>query len=437
MNRDVVFERGLPQAIEAEKLVLGAVIADDSLWRDVAGALSSDDFSLEKHKRIFMRCSDLALRGEPIDRITLVSELMNKGQLESVDGLSYVISLDEGMPQISNLEAYVRMVQDAALLRRAIFGCNSLMQECLKRADDTPAILSRLGRLAKDLESQLADTSALVNPEQIFQSAGTSGMFSDGRTAWLPTPWPRLNQLIGGFEPGQMVVVGGRPGTGKSVFLGQCAWEAALDGKQVVILSLEMSDVSIVQRFIATRAGIALHRVRSGQMDAEQRQAAQLALHQACETKSLRVADKLYTIAAIRAALCKAAAKQRIDMIVIDYLQLLSTGNGKTGLVEEVTQISRSIKLLAVEFECPVLIGSQLSRESEKDNREPRLSDLRNCGAIEQDSDTVIFPHILRQQEDPDTQTPRVEFIVAKQRNGRCGRVPMTFEKPFVRFSEA
>jgi replicative DNA helicase len=386
MAADLLFKRGLPVALDAERLILGMLLLDGGRWREVAGALSVEDFSLEVNRRIFSSMEALVQRGQRIDRVTVADELMKQGRLESIGGLTYLVSLDEGIPEIPNMDSYVRMTQDAAILRRAIVGCESLMQECLSRANDTPAILARLARLAKDLEGQLADTSAMETPDQIVQVAGACSIFADGHKVWLPTPWPRLNQLIGGFEPGQMVVVGGRPGSGKSVFMGQCAWDAALSGKQTVIVSLEMSQVSIIQRFISTRGGIALHRVRSGQMDQDQRGVAQMALYEAVETGTLRIADKLYTVPAIRAALARLAAKQKIEFIVIDYLQLLTTGNGRHSLVEEVTQISRAIKLLAVEFECPVLIGSQLSRESEKENREPRLSDLRNSGCLHGES---------------------------------------------------
>lgn len=435
MTPDLILDRGMPEADFAERLVLGSVMLDANLWPLVSGALSPSDFAIEKHKRIFARMEDLAKRGEPIDRVTLIDELMRQKQLESVNGLPYVLGLDQDLPVIVNLDAYVRRVQDAATLRRAIVGCQGLINECLSRSSETPEILSGLERLSRDLQSELGKSTVLSSPAQVFEAAGVGGIFSDGRTAWIKTPWERLNNLIGGFEAGQMIVVGGRPGSGKSVFLNQCAWAASEAGKKAVIVSLEMSNASLLRRFIASRASVALHRVRSGHMDADQRQNAQEALYSATENGNIRMADKLFTVPAIRAALSRMAAREKIDLIVIDYLQLLTSGNARQSLTEEVTQISRAVKLLAVEFGCPVLIGSQLSRESEKENREPRLSDLRNSGSLEQDADTVIFPNPTKIQ-DPDSVDLRVEFIVAKQRDGRIGRVPMTFERPYVRFSE-
>jgi replicative DNA helicase len=435
MQPDLILERGMPAAVDAERYVLGSVMLDSQQWRDISGALTAGDFSIEKHRRIYGRMEDLAKRGEPIDRVTLCAELMKACQLESVDGLSYLVSLDEGLPEITNIDAYVRMIQDAAILRRAIVGCQSLMNECLSRASETPEILSGLERLSRDLQGELGKSTTLSSPAQVFQSAGVGGIFADGRTAWIKTPWERLNNLINGFEAGQMIVIGGRPGSGKSVFLNQCAWTVSETGKKAVIISLEMSNASLLRRYIASRASVALHRVRSGHMDQDQRQNAQAALFDATENPNLRMADKLFTVPAIRAALSRMAAREKIDLIVIDYLQLLTTGNARQSLTEEVTQISRAVKLLAVEFGCPVLIGSQLSRESEKEGREPRLSDLRNSGSLEQDADTVIFPHPSKIQ-DTESVDLRVEFIVAKQRDGRIGRVPMTFERPYVRFSE-
>lgn len=434
--KDMVFERGLPQCIEAEKMILGSLILDGSRWREIDGALELADFALEKHRRIFARMVEMQEHGQPIDRITIAGALMKHGELESIDGLGYLVSLDDGLPAIPNLDAYVRMIQDAAVKRRAILGCNALIEECITASDETPAILGRLERLSRDLQGELSTSRTLSNPEEIFGEVGTAGIFAEGGAAgMIAPPWKSMLTLISGFEPGQMIIVAGRPGTGKSVFLSQCAWDCARSGKNAVILSLEMTKASLLQRFVASRASLPLHRVRGGRLDRFERERAQNALHDAVETPTLRIADKLHTIPAIRPALARLAVRKKIDLIVIDYIQLLTTGSSRQTLREEITQISRAVKLMAGEFECPVLVGSQMSREIDKDSREPRLSDLRESGSLEQDADIVIFPHASKQQ-DPDDLNTRVEFIVAKQRNGRCGRVPMIFERPFVRFSE-
>ena len=422
----------LPGNIDAEALILGSVMLNGDLFAEVSAALTPSDFSLEVHRRIFHRMNDLAQRGEPIDRVTVASELNRAGQLDSVGGLSYLISLDEHLPEITHLDAYIRMIQDAGILRRAAAGCQELLNNCLSRAAQAPDVLQRIGRLAADLEGCLVEQTSLASPTAILGQASISDLMGDGARKWLPTPWDRLNGMIGGFEPGQMIIIGGRPGSGKSVFLWQCCYDAAALGRKVAMISLEMTNESLIQRYIAANAAIPLHRLRNGSLDQEGRYRAQQALAGICELQELRMAERLFTIPSIRASLTRGAAKRPWDLIAIDYLQLLASGRSRN-LVEEISEISRAIKLLAVEFGCPVLIGSQLSRESEKEGREPRLSDLRQCGSLEQDADTVIFPHPLREQ-DPESPNLRVEFIVAKQRNGRTGRVPATFEKPYVRF---
>lgn len=433
-KKNSIETRGLPANLDLERMVLGALMLQPNRWREISATITAGDFSIEKHRKIYGRMGDLADRGEVIDRVTLANELMHAGQLESVDGLSYVVSLDEGLPEIFHLESYAAELRELSLRRRALIGCASLQEQCAS-GEAATEIVSQLEHMARELTSELSTGDLMQTPGSVIDLAGASGVFGDGRSNFLSTPWPRLNQLIGGFEPGQAVVVGGRPGSGKSVFLCQCAYEAALAGKTVALFSLEMSSLSLIQRFISSRAGVPLHRVRSGSMDQEQRALAQASLFEISEISTLRLGDKLYTMPAIRAAAAKLSSDRKLDLIVIDYLQLLVSGQQRS-LVEEVTQISRAVKLLAVEFGVPVLVGSQLSRESEKENREPRLSDLRNSGSLEQDADTVIFPHPVKIQ-DPDSQYTAVEFIVAKQRNGRTGRVPITFERPYVRFTEA
>lgn len=430
---DMIFENGMPANTDAERCILGAAVLDRNRWRDISMALAPEDFSLNKHRVIFVTMKELEESGQGIDRVTLANSLFKSGKLESVDGLTYLVSLDEGLPDIINLESYIKIVQDASLLRKAIVGCQAVMQECLSRGSEAPEIIQRLSRITDELQGSIVDNSDFVGGEQIVSEEGLTGVFQEGKEPWMRTPWSRLNQLIGGFEKGQMVLIGGRPSTGKTVILCQCAYDAALEGKNVAFVSIEMRNVAMVQRWVAARAGVPLHKLRGGGMDQEQRGRAAEHLHEYTSMPNLLLTDKTYTTSAVRASLCRANAKRQIDLIVIDYLQLLM-GESRGGRVEEASRVSRALKLLSHEFECTVIIGSQLSRDNDRESREPRLSDLRESGCLEQDADLVIFPHALKVQEKP--ETPRVEFIVAKNRNGRTGRVPMTFQKPYVRFVE-
>jgi len=432
---EVEQSRPLPANLDAERLVLGSVLLNGDLFAPVSAALTPDDFSIVKHWRIFARMAELAARGERIDRVMVAGELMKVGQLESVGGLSYLCSLDEGLPEIANLDGYVRIVQDKAVLRRCAFACQATLDEALSRGGESAAVVGRLRTLADSLRDCIA-SGDIPNVAEAVQIAGPAEIFGEGHSVLVRTPWRGLNQIVGGFERGQMVVIGARPSMGKTVMACQIAVHAAEQGKQAAIFSLEMSNVALIQRFIASSAGIPLYSVRGGHMDAMERARAQMALAGVCDMENLALADKAYTIPAIRAALARLSRKRKPDVVVIDYLQLLNPVGRHSNRVAEITEISRGVKLLSQEFDCALVVASQLSRESEKENREPRLSDLRDSGSIEQDADLVIFPHRIPGQEAEERHV-RSEFIVAKQRNGRLGRVPVVFEKPFVRFTES
>jgi replicative DNA helicase len=433
MKTETIWERGLPADEMAEKVVLGALLTEN----DTAGilaALSPDDFSHNANSRVFRAAGAIAERGEAVDRLTVASELTKSAELQSVGGLSYLLDLDSsGLPG-ANVESWVRIVQDKAQLRRAIMGCSAAVEECLTGAVNASEAIAKLESLTKRLQEKAPTQSELMSVGAMAEKAGISAIFGDGTDSRITTPWQGLNQIIGGFEPGDLVVVGARPSMGKTVLGCQIAAGAATAGVRAAIFSIEMRNVPLIQRMISSLGAIPLHRVRSGGgMDSEERHRAHLALNEVIEQKNLLLSDTCSTVSAIRRVMLKAMRSAKIDLIFIDYLQLLAGMGGRRGRVEEVTEISRGIKLLGQEFGCVTIVASQLSRESEKEEREPRLSDLRDSGSIEQDADLVIFPHRIPGQL-KDEQMVRTELIVAKQRNGRLGRTAVTFEKPFVRF---
>ena len=424
----------LPANLDAERFVLGSVLLNDSVFGQVADSLDADDFSTEKHRRIFLRMKELHDRGARIDYVTLAEELTKLGQLESVDGVGYLAHLTEGLPELQNLESYEHILQDKAILRNAALNCERVLREAVGRGGDSGAVIGRLQELTNALE-QCLKVEDIPTAVRLIEETGPDFLFGGGLKEIIKSPWPRLNQIIGGFERGQMVCIGARPSMGKTAIACQIAVHAAELGKNVLLFSLEMSSISLLQRFVSQISGVAHHWIRGGGMDMDDRAKAQAALFHLSEIQPIYMAELCATIPAIRAQMSKLSRKRKIDLVVIDYLQMISTV-GNRSRVEQITEISHGIKLLAKQFDCAMVVPSQLSRESEKESREPRLSDLRDSGSIEQDSDLVIFPHRLSGQE-PDENHVRSELIVAKQRNGRLGRIPVIFEKPYVRFMEA
>jgi len=434
--QDLTFERGLPTAPHAERALLGAILTGNDT--EVSGIITSgilpEDFALEKHRRIFAACRQLHDAGELVERVGVAEYLAGIGQLESVDGLTYLCELGgESIPGLS-VDGWVATVQEKALQRKAIMGCQAVINHALDQMD-TPGIVDQITRLTEQLQAGIHVREPLPSVGQIVERAGIEAIFGGAGAETIPSPWPTLNQIIGGFERGQMVCIGGRPSQGKSVALCQIAKHTAGLGKTAVIFSLEMSKVSLIQRMVASECSVPLWRVRGGHMDPMDVGRTKQALASIVEIPSLLIADSVQTIAAMRAALARLSARTKVDLVAVDYLQLMA-GTTQRNRVEEITGITRGLKLLSEQFECTLVVASQLSRESAKVEREPELYDLRDCGSIEQDSDLVIFPYRIPRQNEDEINVD-TDFIVRKQRNGRLGRVKMVFEKPQVRFREA
>ena len=439
-NTDLLFEKGLPASVEAERFVLGSIVLRDAAYHQVSPVLRADDFSLEKHRRIYARMEDLASKGVRIDRVTLAEELRRQGQLESVDGLSYLVSLDEGLPEIANLDAYVNIVRDKSTLRRAIFAHQRGIEECLAAPDPPHETLERAER---SIAALVTETRAVTfrTPTEVIDRAGGISAFlhPDGRCG-VETPWPALNRmLVGrGLMPGQMVVIGARPSMGKTALACQIADHAATHGTGVAFFTLEMPDQSILLRMAAARAQVDGLKVTQGWAN-------QLEIHALSEAFAdltdentrLWIDDSTgCTVPAMRAALRRLTAKHSIGLVVIDYLQLVETSGGsERRLYEQVSEISRGVKRLAREFNVPVVVLAQLNRESEKGARKPQLSDLRDSGSIEQDADIVLLP-VRQDGQDEHADVLGIDLLIAKQRNGPLGRVPLKFLKRYAKFIE-
>jgi replicative DNA helicase len=215
---DLTFERGLPANVDAERFVLGSIQLDGEVYADVAGALDPEDFSLEKHRRIFARMKDLYDRGKKIDRVTLSNELQKHGQMESVDGFGYLVSLDEGLPAIRNLDSYIRIVKEKATLRQTITACQRITDRCFNAGDDAEDILTEATAvLDRVKESGASNRSGWASAYDVARTKLAALLPERGAAAGIRTPWPRLTEMTSGYSPGDLVIVAGRPGMGKSV----------------------------------------------------------------------------------------------------------------------------------------------------------------------------------------------------------------------------
>ncbi len=439
---DLAFEKGLPANPDAERFVLGSILLNDSVYLQVAGVLDTDDFSLEKHRRIFARMKALYDRAEHIDRITLADELIKQGQLESVDGLSYLISLDEGLPEISNLDGYIRIVKDKSMLRKMIFNAQKIINRCLLGEEEPDQILASAEEsLLKLGEARTRDE--LSSPATIVESfPGGVGAFLDPsqRVRGLSTGFAKFDEMTGGLNGGELFILAARPSMGKTALALNIAQHVATHPrmrKPVAVFSLEMSSSSLLTRLLCSAARVDQHKFRAGFLNAEERRKLQVALADLTDSPLFLDDTAGVNLMAIHSKLRRMQTEHGLSLVVIDYLQLMSSSGRSENRNQEVSVMSRGLKLMAKDLNVPFIVLSQLSRaaETRPGDHKPQLSDLRDSGSIEQDADLVAF--IYREEvykRDREDIKGLADLIIAKQRNGPIGSVPLRFLGQFTRF---
>ncbi len=438
---DLALEKGLPVNIDAERLVLGSILLDEALFVQVAGLLQSDDFAVESHRRIFARMAELQERGEKIDRITVYNELLKHNEAEACGGLSYLISLDDGLPRISNVDAYVRIVRDRALLRRIIFTSQKLIDRAMIAEEEPEEILMS----AEETLLRLSDDrsrATLVTPGDIIkQFDGGANAFLDPskRLRGIGTGFLKLDEFTGGLHGGELFILAARPAMGKTALALNIAQHIATskEPKTAAVFSLEMSKESLLERMLCSAGRVDGQKFRAGFLNKEERSRLRIAV-QTLSAAPLFIDDTAGSnLMDIHAKLRRLKAERGLGVVVVDYLQLMSVPGRIENRNQEVSKLSRGFKLLAKELDVPIIVLSQLSRAPEvrQGDHRPQLSDLRDSGSIEQDADLVAF--IFREEYyKPERQDLRgvAELILAKQRNGPTGIIKLAFLKHCTRF---
>ncbi len=434
-------QKGMPSNVDAERFILGSVLLDDSRFIEIAGALTNADFTTEAHRRIYTRMTELHTVGEKIDRVTVANRLQRFGELESVGGLSYVISLDDGLPHIANLESYVKIVRDKAALRKIAVASQQLMNRALLAEEDPETILAGAEEtLLKIGESRTE--RGLMSPLEVIQAyEGGLNAFLDPsrRVKGISTGFTKLDEMTSGLHGGELIILAARPSMGKTAFALNIAWHVASRLMlPVAIFSLEMSQESLLTRMLCAAARVDSQRFRAGYLNEGERQKLRAAANQMVESP-IYIDDtagaNLMDMHARLRRLQQSGTK--LGLVVVDYLQLMSVKGRTENRNQEVSQLSRGLKLLSKELDCPFLVLSQLSRATETrvgDHR-PQLSDLRESGSIEQDADLVAF--IFREEvykRDREDLRGVAELILAKQRNGPVGKIDLVFLHAMTKF---
>jgi replicative DNA helicase len=429
-------ERGLPANLDAERFVLGAILSVEGAFSRVSATLTLDDFSLEKNRRIFARMADLHARGAHIDHGTVAHELIDHGQLESVDGMSYLASLDDGLPQVFDADDYVRTVKRKSVMRRAVIECNRTAHALTIEGGNSVEEIERAQRILRELSAESTAERRLRTPWDIMTErvGGVEAFLQPHRNEpGIPFPWSPVNHVVPGMKPSQFFVIAARTSGGKTAAALQIAAHAATAGRTPVIFSIEMSAESLLHRILCAWARVDTRRFFSGNVtDLERRILSDAAGKLAA--LPLRIDDaSCTTLPAIEAALLRLAAQCPVDLVIVDYLQIMECVGRHENRAQEVSKLSRGLKLLAREHRVPVIALAQFNRAPGKEGRRPQLHDLKESGSIEQDADVVIFLH---SEDNPaqDADLIDVEFIVAKQRNGPIGKLDMHFNRRQVRF---
>jgi replicative DNA helicase len=437
---------GMPASLHIEIAVLGAMLLDGIAINDATAKLIADDFSLDSHRRIYRSIIDLMAGGRAVDLLTIQEELTRRRELDSIGGPAYLASLTEGIPRNFNIENYVRIVKDKSLLRQLM----SIFSDGIGRASDQS---EEAIHVLSDVEAKLANVAdsaiqyGFSDIATIVKDSFGSidALYEQGReVTGLATHYLEFDRMTSGLQESELTIIAARPSMGKTAWAINIAENAAVrGGKVVAVFSLEMSKASLLRRMLASQALVNSKAIQTGMLMRDDRSKLVAALERLMESKMFIDDTPGITLAEMRAKARRLKQQHgQLDLIVIDYLQLMTGSVGShqksfENRTQEVSAISRGLKALAKEMRVPVVALSQLSRASEQrgGDKKPLLSDLRESGSIEQDADVVCFIHreeyYDRENED---LKGKAEIIIAKQRNGPTGSVQLAYLADFTRF---
>jgi replicative DNA helicase len=442
MPVDTVLEKPLPNNLDAERSVLGAILLDNNALNPAVEHLRPEDFFLDQHRRVFTQMIALGESQQAIDLVTLTEELHRRGDLDASGGAPYLASLADGMPRVSNVEHYARIVKEKAMLRNLIHATHNIQQRAFEGEDGADTILdnaeSSIFALAEDrVKAGLIPVKDIVrdNFERLER------IFREGKSiTGVATGYGELDKLTSGLQPSELLILAARPSQGKTALALNLAENISIRaGHPAAIFSLEMSKESLLQRLVASVAQIDAHKFRTGHLSKED-------WRRMTDALGVIAAAPLWIDDAGSISVLEIGAKARrlkrdkgLSLLIVDYLQLITARGRFSNRNEEVASISRALKGLAKELQIPVLVLSQLTRAPERDDRGPQLSDLRESGAIEQDADVVMFiyrPHFFKAGATPE-EREETELKIAKQRNGPTESVKFVFRSRLTRFEEA
>lgn len=445
--------KSLPQSLEAEQAVLGSIMINERAQAHILPELNEEDFYSKAHSKIYGAMKSIITTDKPIDIITLVTELESTGEIESTGGLSYLTTLSNYVPSASNFVHYCNIVKKYSLLRKLIKASQEIAENAFSCDPDDNALTFAETKIYSLAEKQ--DRSDLVKANQSMTDAVAKMelMYRDPESGkGIPTGFKGLDKLLNGFQNSDLILIAARPGQGKTSIGMNFITEAITNGNRrtqagkpnpykCAVFSLEMPAVQLAKRMLCSYAKINMSKASSGQLDSAEWKRLYNAKELLDQTQ-LYIDDSSLTTPIDILSKCRRLKREKgLDMVMIDYLQLMSAGKKTDNRQHEVSEITRMLKIAAKELNVPILLLSQMSRDIEKrQDKKPQMSDLRESGAIEQDADIIMFiyrKHDARDQSVDEATRNKVELIVAKHRNGETADIPLKWIGDYVTFEDA
>lgn len=428
-----------PQSIPSEQAVLGSIMLRKDAMHEVEDMITADSFYVEKHKKIFQAMLDLSVKNEPIDMLSLSTKLDEQKLLEAVGGNQYLAEIVNVVPSSANIKHYADIVQKKYVLRSLIEAADYVSELAFEEGDDHMDDI--LDMAEKKIFSVVSSpkNQKFVNLKDALPEAYErleKLHENKGMLRGLPTGFRDLDNMLSGLQDSDLIILAARPSMGKTTLALDIARLAAINhDKSILIFSLEMSSQQLVDRMLSAQSRVNAWNLRTGNLSSD-REFSQLrdSLDKLAKAKIFIDDQAGNSIVRMKALARRLKAEKGVDLIVVDYLQLMTTSKNYDSMVNQVTEISRSLKSLAKELDVPVLALSQLNRAVESRGGKPRLSDLRDSGSIEQDADVVMFIHREDKGKDESEKTNIAEILIEKHRNGPTGKIDLYFDEKTTTF---
>lgn len=431
-----LLERTLPQSVEAEMSVLGAMLLDNEVINVVIPLVNKQSFYKTAHQELYQTVLELYDKGQVVDLVLLREELKKRSLLEKVGGVEYLIELEDAVPTIGNVEYYASIVREKAIKRSLIEVAATIQKQSFDESIDTDQLLDTAERSIFDVTQKKFNAASTKLNEILKETFNRIENLHDrqNRLTGLSTGFYDLDDMTCGLQPSELIIVAARPSMGKtSLALNIIEHVGVVEKKPVVLFSLEMSAHQVAQNMLCSHARIDAHKLRRGFLEDKQWSDLSYGLGSLSEAPIFIDDTPGLTVLEVRAKARRLKAQYDVQLVVVDYLQLMEASRGENRQ-QEISIISRGMKSLARELSIPVIVVSQLNRSVEsREGHKPRMSDLRESGSIEQDADVIMLLH-REDYYDPEKKDGTAELIIAKQRNGPIGVAKMAFLSQFMRF---